>query len=89
MPAHPHLTPYACSAHLPPPPGTAIVYIFELAPPGWEGRQSSFIVALCNVGVLLGNVIVMLREGGKAALFVPPEGACERAGAPSRLVAAA
>lgn len=43
--------------------GTAIVYIFELAPPGWEGRQSSFVVALCNVGVLLGNLMVMLLVG--------------------------
>ncbi|KAI8471631.1 MAG: major facilitator superfamily domain-containing protein [Monoraphidium minutum] len=43
--------------------GTAIVYIFELAPPGWEGRQSSFIVALCNVGVMLGNLLVMLVVG--------------------------
>lgn len=41
---------------------TAVVYAAELAPPGWEGRHSTFIVAWCQAGLLLGEIVVMLSE---------------------------
>ncbi|GBF97663.1 MFS transporter [Raphidocelis subcapitata] len=40
--------------------GTAVVYAAEIAPPGWEGRHSTFIVAWCQAGLLLGEAMVML-----------------------------
>ncbi|KIZ04144.1 Putative proline/betaine transporter [Monoraphidium neglectum] len=40
--------------------GTAVVYAAELAPPGWEGRHSTFIVAFCQAGLLAGELAVLL-----------------------------
>jgi hypothetical protein len=52
--------------------GTAVVYAAEIAPPGWEGRHSTFIVAWCQGGLLVGEAMVMLgaqrTQGTHAAL---------------------
>lgn len=37
-----------------------MVYSAELAPPGWEGRHASWIVAFAQGGLFAGEVAVMM-----------------------------